>query len=53
MNGSNLSLLWVCAFLGILLSLSTFPLFLKAFWHRHYGKVIFLDTMFLSAGASI
>lgn len=45
MNGSNLSLLWGVPFLGILLSLSTFPLFLKAFWHRHYGKVIFFWTL--------
>lgn len=38
-DGSELSLLWVLPFVGILLSIALFPLFAEHFWHHHYGKV--------------
>lgn len=33
------SLLWALPFVGILLSIALFPLFLPSFWHNHFGKV--------------
>lgn len=39
---------WALPFVGILLSLSTVPLFAKAFWHNHYGKIILgLSLLFM------
>lgn len=38
-EGSNLSLLWVIPFAGILLSIALFPLFAEEFWHHHFGKI--------------
>ena len=38
-NGSELSLLWVIPFAGILLSIALFPLFAEEFWHHHFGKI--------------
>lgn len=38
-DGSDLSLLWVIPFAGILLSIALFPLFAEEFWHHHFGKI--------------
>lgn len=38
-EGSDLSLLWVIPFAGILLSIALFPLFAEDFWHHHFGKI--------------
>ncbi len=49
-DGTNLSLLWVIPFAGILLSIAIFPLVLPHFWHHHYGKVsLFWGVLFLVA----
>ncbi len=49
-DGTNLSLLWVIPFVGILLSIAVFPLVLPHFWHHHYGKVsLFWGLLFLVA----
>lgn len=39
LDGSQLGLLWVIPFAGILLSIALFPLFAPNFWHHHFGKV--------------
>ena len=39
--GSELSILWVIPFVGILLSIAIFPLIIPHFWHRHFGKISF------------
>lgn len=39
--GSELSILWVIPFVGILLSIAIFPLTIPHFWHRHFGKISF------------
>ncbi len=38
-DGSNLSVLWVMPFVGMLLSIALGPLIAAHFWHAHYGKV--------------
>ncbi len=40
-DGSQLGLVWIAPFIGILLSIALFPLLMAGFWHRHYGKVSF------------
>ncbi|MFN4196619.1 MAG: sodium:proton antiporter [Caldimicrobium sp.] len=37
--GTQLPLYSVLPFLGILLSISLFPLFAPYFWHKHFGKI--------------
>ncbi|MFQ5973117.1 MAG: sodium:proton antiporter [Alphaproteobacteria bacterium] len=39
LEGSELGLIWVVPFIGILLSIAIFPLAAPTFWHRHFGKV--------------
>lgn len=39
LDGSELGLLWVVPFAGILLSIAVFPLVLPHFWHAHFGKI--------------
>ena len=39
--GSELSILWVIPFVGILLSIAVLPLTIPHFWHRHFGKISF------------
>ncbi len=39
LEGSELGLIWVAPFVGILLSIAVFPLVAPTFWHRHFGKV--------------
>jgi len=39
LDGSQLNLLWVIPFVGILLSIALFPLLAPDFWHHHFGKV--------------
>jgi Na+/H+ antiporter NhaD/arsenite permease-like protein len=41
LDGSQLSLLWVLPFVGILLSIALFPLLAPSFWHHHFGKLSF------------
>lgn len=41
LDGSELSLLWVIPFVGILLSIAVFPLVAEHFWHKHFGKISF------------
>ena len=41
LDGSELGLLWVLPFVGILLSIALFPLLAPRFWHHHFGKVSF------------
>ncbi len=38
-DGSNLGLIWVIPFAGILLSIAIFPLVAEDFWHHHFGKI--------------
>lgn len=38
-DGATLSLLWGIPFVGILLSIALFPLFLPQIWHAHFGKI--------------
>lgn len=38
-DGSQISLLWVIPFIGILLSIAIVPLVAPHFWHHHFGKV--------------
>jgi len=47
-DGSTLSIYWLIPFLGILLSIAIFPLFLPSYWHHNYGKVsAFWGMLFL------
>lgn len=39
LDGSQLNLLWIIPFVGILLSIALFPLLAPEFWHHHFGKV--------------
>ncbi len=39
LDGSDLGLIWVVPFVGILLSIAIFPLVLPHFWHRHFGSI--------------
>lgn len=39
LDGSSLSLWWGLPFVGLLLSLALFPIFLPRIWHHHYGKI--------------
>lgn len=39
LDGSQLSMIWVLPFAGILLSIALFPLFANDFWHHHFGKI--------------
>ena len=39
LDGSELNLLWVVPFAGILLSIALFPLLAPEFWHHHFGKI--------------
>lgn len=41
MPGQHMSLLWALPFVGILLSISIFPLVAEGFWHHHFGKISF------------
>ena len=38
-DGSELSVLWIIPFVGMLLSIALGPLLAPHFWHNHYGKV--------------
>lgn len=38
-DGSDLTILWVLPFAGILLSIAIFPLFWEHWWHKNFGKV--------------
>ncbi len=50
LDGSNLSLLWLIPFIGILLSIALFPIVKPHFWHHHYGKIsAFWGVSFLVA----
>ncbi len=42
--GEHLSLWWGVPFVGILLSIALFPLFMARLWHHHYGKIIAIWT---------
>src|SRR5262249_4207673 len=42
LDGAALRWRWALPFIGILVPIATGPLFLKRFWHRHYGKLAFL-----------
>lgn len=39
LDGSELGLIWIVPFVGILLSIALFPLLAPEFWHHHFGKV--------------
>lgn len=43
-SGEHLSLWWGVPFVGILLSIALFPLFMARLWHHHYGKIIAIWT---------
>jgi Na+/H+ antiporter NhaD/arsenite permease-like protein len=46
--GTELGVLWVVPFVGMLLSIAIFPLAAPHFWHKHFGKVsAFWATAFL------
>ena len=36
---SNMGIIWVVPFAGILLSIAVFPLVLPEFWHHNFGKI--------------
>ncbi len=38
-DGSNISLLWIIPFIGILLSIAILPIVMPRYWHHNYGKV--------------
>ena len=38
-SGSDLGLLWIAPFAGLLLSIAFLPLILPHIWHRHFGKI--------------
>mgnify|MGYP000595225969 CR=1 FL=1 len=40
-DGSQLGLIWIVPFVGILLSIALMPLIIPNFWHNHFGKVSF------------
>ncbi len=45
---SNLGLIWIIPFAGLLLSIAIFPLIAPRFWHHHFGKVaLFWALVFL------
>lgn len=39
LDGSELGLMWVAPFVGLLLSIALMPLLVPDFWHHHFGKV--------------
>ena len=39
LHGSDLSVLWVLPFAGMLLSIAIFPLVAPHFWEHHFGKI--------------
>ena len=39
LDGSELSILWIIPFVGILLSIAVFPLVAPHYWHQNFGKV--------------
>jgi Na+/H+ antiporter NhaD/arsenite permease-like protein len=47
-NGASISIFWLIPFMGILLSIAIFPLFLPNYWHHNYGKVsLFWGSLFI------
>ena len=40
-NGTELSILWIIPFLGILASIAVLPLIAAHFWHNNFGKITF------------
>jgi len=59
LDGSELSILWVIPFAGILLSIAIFPLIAPQFWHHNFGKIsafwaiLFIGPFLFSVGFSI
>lgn len=48
LDGSQLGLVWIVPFVGILLSIAIFPLVAADFWHHNYGKIaLFWAAAFL------
>ena len=48
LSGENLSIFWIIPFIGILLSITVFPLILPRFWHHHFGKIsLFWAILFI------
>ena len=48
LDGSELGLIWVAPFAGVLLSIAVFPLLAPTFWHRNFGKLsAFWGLLFL------
>ncbi|NOZ03335.1 MAG: sodium:proton antiporter [FCB group bacterium] len=41
LDGSDLSIIWMIPFAGILLSIAVFPLVAPRFWHHNFGKISF------------
>jgi len=39
-NSSDLSLLWILPFAGILLAIALLPILTPKLWHHHFGKII-------------
>ena len=39
LDGSEVGLIWIIPFIGILLSIATVPLIAPHFWHDHFGKI--------------
>jgi Na+/H+ antiporter NhaD/arsenite permease-like protein len=39
LEGSDLNLIWVVPFVGMLLSIAVVPLMVPNFWHAHFGKI--------------
>ena len=39
LDGSEMGLIWIVPFVGILLSIALFPLLAPEFWHHHFGKI--------------
>ncbi len=47
LDGSDLSIIWMIPFAGILLSIAVFPLVAPRFWHHNFGKISFLWSVIL------
>jgi Na+/H+ antiporter NhaD/arsenite permease-like protein len=41
LDGSQLAVLWLTPFVGLLLSLALLPAVMPGLWHRHFGKITF------------
>src|SRR5262245_10197112 len=53
LKGSELGLMWLLPFVGILVSIALFPLLAPHFWHRNFGKVSLFWALAFAVPAAI